>query len=127
MAVRSAELEDSAACLEKLVPVLQQAEVEYFEDPARTNAVIVDAVEQFNTGWVYSAELADFAVEAMLERELVGNGPNATIGDFDDERLADMVAKVKGVYEAADVAIAEDVSPGTVATNQFIDPAIGMN
>jgi hypothetical protein len=38
-----------------------------------------------------------------------------------------MVAKVKGVYEAADVAIAEDVSPGTVATNQFIDPAIGMN
>ena len=86
-----------------------------------------DAVEQFNTGWVYSAELADFAVEAMLERELVGNGPNATIGDFDDERLADMVAKVKGVYEAADVAIAEDVSPGTVATNQFIDPAIGMN
>ncbi|UVE96492.1 ABC transporter substrate-binding protein [Dietzia sp. B32] len=126
MAVRSGELGDSSACLEKLVPVLQQAEVEYFEDPARTNAVIVDAVEQFNTGWVYSAELADFAVEAMLERELVGNGPNATIGDFDTERLADMVAKVKGVYEAAGVPTAEDVSPETVATNQFIDPAIGL-
>lgn len=126
MAVRSAELEDDAACLEKLVPVLQQAEVEYFEDPARTNAVIVDAVEQFNTGWVYSAELADFAVEAMLERELVGNGPNATIGDFEEDRLADMVSKVKGVYEAANVEIAADVSPETVATNRFIDPAIGL-
>ena len=32
------------------------------------------------------AELADFAVEAMLERELVGTGPNATIGDAVDAR-----------------------------------------
>ncbi|MBB1032824.1 ABC transporter substrate-binding protein [Dietzia sp. CQ4] len=127
MAVRSAELEDNSACLEKLVPVLQQAEVEYFAEPDRTNAVIVDAVEQFNTGWVYSAELADFAVEAMLDREIVGNGPDSTVGNFDEERLADIVGMVTGIYEAADVAIAEDVAPETIATNRFIDPAIGMN
>lgn len=127
MAVRSAELEDDSACLEKLVPVLQQAEVEYFAEPDRTNAVIVDAVEQFNTGWVYSAELADFAVEAMLDREIVGNGPDSTVGNFDEERLADIVGMVTGIYEAADVAIAEDVAPETIATNRFIDPAIGMN
>ncbi|MBB1032193.1 ABC transporter substrate-binding protein [Dietzia sp. SLG310A2-38A2] len=127
MAVRSAELEDNSACLEMLVPVLQQAEVEYFSDPDRTNAVIVDAVEQFNTGWVYSAELADFAVEAMLDREIVGNGPDSTVGNFDEERLAEIVGMVTGIYEAADVAIAEDVAPETIATNRFIDPAIGMN
>ncbi|MET3862204.1 hypothetical protein ABIE38_003140 [Dietzia sp. 2505] len=127
MAVRSAELEDNSACLEELVPVLQQAEVDYFADPDRTNAVIVDAVEQFNTGWVYSAELADFAVEAMLDREIVGNGPDSTVGNFDEERLADIVGMVTGIYEAADVAIAEDVAPETIATNRFIDPAIGMN
>ncbi|MBB1025900.1 MULTISPECIES: ABC transporter substrate-binding protein [unclassified Dietzia] len=127
MAVRSAELEDNAACLEMLVPVLQQAEVEYFADPSRTNEVIVDAVEQFNTGWVYSDELADFAVEAMLEREIVGNGPDSTIGNFDEDRLADIVELVSGIYEAADVSIAEDVTPETIATNRFIDPTIGMN
>lgn len=127
MSVRSAELEDSTACLEKLVPVLQQAGVDYFGDPSRTNEVIVDAVEQFNTEWVYSAELADFAVEAMLEREIVGNGADETIGNFDDERLAEIVEKVKGVYEVAGVDIAEDVSPETVATNRFIDTSIGMN
>ncbi|MDX2358496.1 ABC transporter substrate-binding protein [Dietzia sp. PP-33] len=127
MAVRSAELEDNSACLEMLVPALQQAEVEYFEDPERTNAVIVDAVEQFNTGWVYSAELADFAVEAMLDREIVGNGPDETVGNFDEERVADMVELVTGIYEEADVALAEDVSADTVATNRFIDTSIGMN
>ena len=37
-----------------------------------------------------------------------------------------MVSKVKGVYEAANVEIAADVSPETVATNRFIDPAIGL-
>ncbi|MDO8396179.1 MAG: ABC transporter substrate-binding protein, partial [Dietzia sp.] len=86
-----------------------------------------DAVEQFNTGWVYSSELADFAVEAMLDREIVGNGPDSTVGNFDEERLADIVGMVTGIYEAADVAIAEDVAPETIATNRFIDPAIGMN
>jgi hypothetical protein len=127
MAVRSAELEDNSACLEMLVPALQQAEVEYFEDPERTNAVIVDAVEQFNTGWVYSAELADFAVEAMLDREIVGNGPDETVGNFDEERVADMVDLVTGIYEEADVELSEDVSADTVATNRFIDTSIGMN
>jgi len=126
ISVRSAELEQHSPCLEKLVPVLQQATVDYFEDPSSTNELIVDIVEQYATGWVYSPELAAHSHEPRLELGLVGNGPDDTIGNFEDARVADMVEILKGAYGTLGVELAPDVSPETVVTNQFIDPAIGM-
>jgi hypothetical protein len=35
--------------------------------PTKTNELIVDLVEQYNTGWVYSAGLADYAIAKMRE------------------------------------------------------------
>ena len=126
MSVRSAELEQHTPCLEKLVPVLQQATVDYVEDPAATNDLIVDLVEQYNTGWVYSPELAAHSHKTMLELGLVGNGPNETIGDFEDARVAEMVGLLEDAYGDLGVELAPDVSPETVVTNQFIDPSIGL-
>ena len=57
------DLEELAPCLKKLVPVMQQAEVDYYADPAATNKLILDLVEQYDTGWVYSQGVADFSVE----------------------------------------------------------------
>ena len=62
----------------------------------------------------------------MLELGLVGNGPDDTIGNFEDARVADMVGILKDAYGTLGVELAPDVSPETVVTNQFIDPAIGM-
>lgn len=126
ISVRAAELEQHGPCLEGLVPVLQQATVDYFEDPAATNDLIVDIVEQYATGWVYSPELAAHAHETMLELGLVGNGPDDTIGNFDDARVAEMVDILEDAYGSLGVELAPDVSPETVVTDRFIDPAIGM-
>ena len=126
VSVRSAELDEHAPCLEKLVPVLQQATVDYVEDPAATNELIVDIVEQYSTGWVYSPELAAHSHKTMLELNLVGNGPDDTIGNFEDERAAEMVEILKDAYGALGVELAPDVSPETVLTNRFIDPSIGL-
>ncbi|MDV8001506.1 ABC transporter substrate-binding protein [Rhodococcus sp. IEGM 1408] len=126
VSVRSAELEEQSACLEKLVPVLQQATVDYMSDPAETNELITDIVEQYATGWVYSPELAAHSHQTMLELGLVGNGPDDTIGNFDDARAAEMVEILKDAYGTLGVELAPDVSPETVLTNEFIDPSIGM-
>ena len=43
---------------ELFIPIAQQAQVDFVSNPDRANAIIVDAVEQFDSFWVYSPELA---------------------------------------------------------------------
>jgi hypothetical protein len=126
VSVRSADLTDLSPCLTKLVPVLQQAEVDYFADPAATNALILDAVDQFDNGWVYTQGVADFSIETMLTDGLVGNGPNATIGDFDADRVAAFLELATPVYEGIGSAPADGLTATDIYTNEFIDTSIAL-
>ena len=45
LAVRADKLEELRPCLEKLVPIMQQAQIDYLEDPAPTNELIVELVD----------------------------------------------------------------------------------
>jgi len=125
LSVAKHRLEELAPCLEKLVPIVQQAQVDYLTDPAEVNGLIV----AFNDGnfstsfWKTSADLNDFAVERLIEIGGVGNGSNDTLGDFDMERVAKMAEIVKPwLDERAD----PDVKPEDVVTNRFIDPSIRL-
>jgi hypothetical protein len=55
--IRPADLEQLRPCLEKVVPIIQQAAVDFDADPARANAIIVDAVLRFDAGWEYPHQL----------------------------------------------------------------------
>ncbi|MDG4663725.1 ABC transporter substrate-binding protein [Mycobacterium sp. 236(2023)] len=126
MAVRSADLESNAACLEKLVPVLQRGAVDYMASPQAANDVILDAVEQYNTGWVYSQRNADYAKQAMLDLKLVGNGPDGTIGDFDTARIQGVIDITAPIFVEQGTAPADGLAPEAVATNRFIDPSVSL-
>ncbi|MBN9035031.1 MAG: hypothetical protein J0H53_03090 [Rhizobiales bacterium] len=125
LAVAKPRLDELTPCLEKLVPIVQQAQVDYLTDPAEVNGLIV----AFNDGnfstsfWKTPAGLNDFAVKRLIEIGGVGNGGNDTLGDFDMDRVAKMAAIVKPwLDERAD----PDVKPEDVVTNRFIDPKIGL-
>ncbi|MCS5714271.1 ABC transporter substrate-binding protein [Herbiconiux sp. CPCC 205716] len=124
--VRSADVADQADCLKAIVPVLQQAEVDYFADPAEANSLILDLAEQYDTGWVYSQGVADYAVKTMIEDGISGNGDNDTLGDFDEARVQDLMNKVIPVYTEQGVTPADGLTPGDLVTNEFIDTTIGM-
>ena len=76
LAIRPDDLETLRPCLEAFVPVVQRSAVEFVTDPARTNAAIVDIVEQYDTFWVYTPELAEYSVQTQAELGLTGNGPD---------------------------------------------------
>jgi hypothetical protein len=76
--------------------------------------------------WSYSPGLADFAVKTMRERKLVGNGPNATLGDMDEARIARMIAILQPVFAAQNKPIKPGLTPDQVVTNEFVDPSIGL-
>ena len=91
LSVQPEDVEGMAACWEKFIPIAQQAQIDFVNDPARANAIIVDAVEQFDSFWVYTPGLAEYSVATQLELGLVGNGPDSTLGNFDEARVQEML------------------------------------
>jgi hypothetical protein len=126
IATKPENIETYAECLTKLVPIIQQSAVDYLADPAETNELILAAVDAFDTGWVYSAGVADYAVATMLGDGLIGNGPNETIGDFDLDRVSSLIETARPVYAALGQEPPADLTAEDLVTNQFIDASIGL-
>lgn len=122
LAVRSADIEEQSACLEQLVPILQQSHVDYARDPEATNAIIVELVEAYETGWIYTPGAAEFSHAQQLELGIVDDGGDDTFGNFDEAR----VEQLRGlVDEVTDIDVS-GYSAEDLATNAFIDPDIGL-
>ncbi len=119
--IRSGDLEELRPCLELLVPIIQQAAVDSLNEPERVSALIVDAVEQMDDFWVYTEGVAAYAIDTMRELELVSDGPDDTIGNFDPDRVQAVIDQMVTV----DLAPA-DLTADDIITNEFIDPSIGL-
>jgi hypothetical protein len=126
IAVRADALEENSACLELLIPLIQQSTVDYVNDPAETNALIIETVNAFDNGWVYNEDVAAYAVDTMKADGLLGNGPDGTIGNFDLDRVTGLIALAIPVYESLGQTPKEGLTAEDVVTNQFIDESIGL-
>ena len=122
MVVRQADVTEQADCLSELIPIMQRAEVAYIEDPAATNAFIVELVDEYDTGWIYTEDLAEWSIDKQKELGLVGNGADGALGSYDTARVQELIDLV-GEYTEYDVT---EITPDTLVTNEFIDPSIGL-
>lgn len=117
------KLEELRPCLEAFVPVVQQAAIDYIDDPAAANAVIIDAVAQYATFWTYDEGLAQFSVDTQRELGLIGNGPDDTLGNMDEARLQGVLDQIR---DALPDDVPEDLVVTDLFTNEFVDPSIGL-
>jgi len=124
--VRSAELAKLSPCLKKLVPVLQQADVDYITKPAITNKLVVDLVTAYNNGWVYSAKVADFGVSQMKKLKIASNGSNAYVGDMEEARVQKVIDIDTPLFTATGSAPKSGLKATDLFTNEFLDTSIGF-
>ncbi len=101
IATKPENIEALSACFTKLVPIIQQASIDYMTDPARTNAIILDAVAAFGEdfGWTYSEGAAEYGVATMQADGLVANGPDGTVGNFDLDRVNALIELAVPIYD----------------------------
>jgi hypothetical protein len=126
LSVRADRLAELRPCLAKLVPIMQRAQLDYLADPGPTNALIVELVEAYQTGWTYSPGVADYAVQAMREQGLVTNDPaSGVFGQFDPARMQQIVSTFGRLLQSQGT-ITEIPAPESLYTNEFIDPSIRM-
>ena len=121
--VRNGQIEELRPCLERLVPIIQQAGVNFDASPDRANAIIVDAVATYDTWWTYSPELAAFSVQAQRDYGLVGDGPDNTAGNMEASRYEKTLNDMRA---AGMEGIDADLTADQLFTNEFIDPNISF-
>ncbi|MCA0145296.1 ABC transporter substrate-binding protein [Blastococcus sp. LR1] len=126
LSVRADKQEELSGCLTELIPVMQQADLDFVEDPSGTNELIIELVEQYDTGWVYGAEVAEYSVETMRELGLVGNGPDETHGNFDMDRLSTLIELATPIFTEQGTPPADGFTAEQLATNEYIDDSIGL-
>jgi len=114
------------SCLKVLVPVIQQAALDYLAAPDTANAVILDAVNQYNNGWVYDAGQAKAAVAKMLEDKLIANSPDGTLGSFDMDRVAAFIEKATPVFTSTGAKVKDGLVPDDIVTNKYVNSEIKL-
>lgn len=126
LAARTGDIDMHRACFTRLVPIMQRAQVAFLQSPAKATALILDLIERYNTGWVYSQGVADFSVQQQRALGLAGNGADATLGNFDLQRVQEVIDILKPILARENVPIKPDLEPEDLVTNEFIDASIGL-
>jgi hypothetical protein len=125
LSIRAGDKERLAPCLQKLVPIVQRAQVDFLKDPAKTNAFIIDLVKEYNTDWTYSEGLANYAIEKM-RADFVNNGSDNTLGNFDTARVQRLIDIVTPILVTQKQPPKEGLTTADIFTNEFIDTSIGV-
>lgn len=126
LASKTGDLEDNSDCLSALIPVLQRGQQSYMEDPTAANELIVDAVSDFNAGWVYGEGNAEFGHQALVDEELVANGADGTLGSFEDARIEELIDILTPIFEEQNTPVKEGVAIEELATNEFLDEGVSL-
>ena len=117
-----------ADCFKKLVPIIQQASVDYVNDPARANAIILDAVAAFGTdfGWTYDAGTADYAVKTIKADGLVANGADGVMGKLRHGPCRRPDHQGDPGLHRQGIPPKDGLKPEDIVTNQFLDETIHL-
>ena len=127
LTIRPADKEKLAPCLKKLVPILQQATVDFITKPEATNELVIKTVETYKDFWQYSTGMADYAVKTHE-----GPRPDRQRAEQDPRRHADRAGQADDRHPHPDLRRAAQAGEGRTSrpselfTNEYINPGIGL-
>jgi hypothetical protein len=126
LAIRAADKDKLAPCLRKLVPIIQQAQIDVLAKPDATIDLTVKLNDAYKGSIPYTEESAKFAIQQAKTLQLVGNGNDKTIGNFEDARIQRMIEITKPIFAAQKKPIKDGLTSDQVFTNEFTDAKIGL-
>lgn len=127
LAVRPDNLTADTPCLSKLIPLFQEASVQYAKSPASAEKAIVNFTNSLKgTGIAVSAGLASFAYTAQLKYGLIANGTDGSYGSFNPAEISSAITKLTPVFESEGIHPKAGLTPSDLYTNQFLDPSIKL-
>ncbi len=127
LSVKPESITEDAECLEKVVPLFQQSQVDYLNDPEAMNIRLDQIVKDLNSFWTSSPEGHAAGTAAMIDFGLVSDGGDGIVGNMEEERIQTLIDEFLPLL--ADLGIDTFVVGPTaqdIYTNEFIDESIGL-
>jgi hypothetical protein len=125
LSVRTGDLKTLTPCLKKLVPVMQQADVDYLTNPTPTNNLVDKLVTAYNNGWTYDIHVGTYAAAMMKKLELSQKIPY--IGDMSSSRIAKLIKQATPIFgKTKGALVKKGVTPSDIATDQFMSKKIKL-
>ncbi|HEY5986476.1 MAG TPA: hypothetical protein VIV12_08880 [Streptosporangiaceae bacterium] len=131
LSIRARDKDKLAPCLKKLVPIVQQSQVDVHSKPEVQNQVIdltLKLSQAYRSGNPYTRESAEYALTQERKLGLTGNGTgnDGVIGNFDMARVERLITITAPIFAAERKPIKDGLKPSDVVTNEFIDTSIGV-
>ncbi len=116
-------MEELDACLRLLVPVMQQAWIDYLNDPTPITDKMIEINEVHDGFWGLSESINAGGIALVESDGFAVNSPDGTYCSFDEARLQELYEKLAPIYAEQGVDIAPSVD--TVFTNEYCAGAPG--
>lgn len=135
LAIRPRDKASLTPCLRKLVPLLQQAQIDLWRDPQPAADRIVKSVAGFKTFFAYGPDNARFGFCQLQREGLTSNpkeGPLGTVEPSKVQKVLDILVPIFTGQATVQIAGLKrlDMPPGltaaSLATNEFLDPALRL-
>ncbi|GHH63589.1 nitrate ABC transporter substrate-binding protein [Streptosporangium violaceochromogenes] len=129
VSARPDTVKEKAACLSKLVPLIQKAQVDMLANPEPMIPVIQRATQQMRDPMVATPEMLHTGIAESLRLGVYSNGSNNTIGDFDLARVGKLIDMDLKAFKnlSGKYPYDPEMTPDGLVTNQFIDTSIGLS
>jgi hypothetical protein len=115
--------EELDACLKVFVPKMQQAWVDFLDDPKPITDKMIEINIEHDGFWGLSAELNEAGLALAEEGGYVANSSDGTYCSFDLDRLQTLYDQVKPIYDEKGVEIADSIDG--LFTNEYCEGAPG--
>jgi hypothetical protein len=117
---KAAELDE---CLKLLVPVMQQAWVDFLNDPKPITDAMIEINVAHDGFWTLSEGLNEAGMELVESGEFALNSPDGTYCSFDEARVQGLYDILAPIYEEQGTEIAEGIDG--IFTNEYCADAPG--
>jgi hypothetical protein len=126
LAIRADKLEPNRACLQRLVPLLQRASIDYVKNPGPVNQLLIDFTARIKGGTQITAAGAVDAVQKMMSLGIVGNGTDGVFGSYDMAQVQSLISDYGPVFASRGKAPRAGLQASDLVTNEFLDKTIKL-
>ncbi len=116
-------MEELDACLMAFVPVMQQAWVDFLNDPKPITDKMIEINEVHDGFWGLSESINEGGIALVESDGFAVNSADGTYCSLDADRLQGLYDAVKPIYDEQGVEIAESIDQ--VYTNKYCEAAPG--
>jgi hypothetical protein len=109
--------EELDACLNELVPVMQQAWIDFFNDPKPITDAMISINETHDGFWSLSEGLNEAGIALIESDGYAVNSPDGTYCSFDPERMETLYGILQPIYADQGTEVADSVDG--VYTNKY--------